>query len=250
MDLVSIITPVYNSERYILATAQSIFSQSYSNWEWIIVDDCSTDDSLKVIEQFAKNEPRITILKNSTNLQAAKSRNRAIEHARGRYIAFIDSDDIWVSEKLMMQIAFMKKKDIAFSYHSYKKFYGDMDYIGALINVPVVVSKQDILRTCSIATLSVVYDTKIVGKVPMGTIDKREDLICWLKILNKSAYAYGMTESLGFYRVHFNSYSANKIEVAKLQWKVYREIEKLNLFHSLVYFFFYSLNGIIKRGVI
>lgn len=252
MELVSIITPLYNAEKWILETANSVKAQTYSNWEWIIVNDCSTDSSLKLVEELAATDGRIKVITNSVNLKTAKTRNRGIREAKGRYIAFIDSDDIWVPEKLEKQISFMKKNGVSFSYHAYKKFRDSLACQGAVINVPESVDYKELLKTNSIACLSAIYDVEILGKIEMPDGYKaREDYLTWLKILRtRNIKAYGLSDCLGYYRILNNSYSGNKIEVSKIQWKLYREVEKLNLFQAIPTFIFYLLNGFLKYRVI
>lgn len=247
MDLVSIITPLYNAEKFIQETAESIFAQSYPHWEWIVVNDCSSDASSEIIEKYATLDPRIKLIKNEKNLKTAQTRNRGIAQAKGKYIAFIDSDDIWHPEKLSKQIEFMKRTGSSFSYHAYRKFRGSVDNTGNLITVPDELSYTDLLKSNQIACLSAVYDAETIGKFDMPDGYKaREDYLCWLNILKTIPAAHGINECLGYYRVLPNSYSSNKLEVAKLQWRVYREVEKLNVAQSAIYFLFYSCLGFIK----
>lgn len=252
MDLVSIITPLYNAEEWIAETAQSVLNQTYKNWEWIIVNDCSSDASQLIVESIAMADHRVKIINNEVNLKTAQTRNKGIRASKGKYIAFIDSDDIWHPQKLEKQISFMKTKGITFSYHAYKKFRGSLRDQGVLINVPEKVSYNDLLRSNVIACLSAIFDAEALGRVEMPDGYKaREDFLTWLTILRTNQIrAFGINECLGFYRVLNNSYSANKVEVAKLQWKLYREVEKLNILESAIYFSFYALNGIMKNRVI
>lgn len=250
MDLVSIITPLYNSEKFILQTAKSVLEQTYTNWEWIIIDDCSTDSSLQLVTELARQDSRVKIIRNTINLRTSKTRNRGIEEAKGKYIAFIDSDDIWLKEKLETQIHYMKSKNLLFTYHPYKKFYESEKIVGHSIYVPDRVNHEDLLKTCSIGTLSVVYDQEALGKMYMGELDKREDFICWLSILKKIDFGYRVDKPLALYRIDKKSYSSNKLEVAKLQWRVYREFEGFNPFKSMIYFMFYSLYGYLKHKII
>lgn len=250
MDLVSIITPLYNAEAWIEETAESIFKQTHTNWEWIIINDCSKDASYSIVEKLAAKDSRIKILNNETNLKTARTRNRGIQAASGKYLAFIDSDDIWHPEKLEKQISFMKATGAKLSFHAYRKFRKSIENQGQTIQVPEKVNYKDLLKSNVIACLSAMYDAEALGKVEMPDGYKaREDYLCWLRILKRIDFAYGMNECLGFYRILNTSYSANKLEVAKFQWKLYREVEKLNLFSSTVNFIFYSLHGIIKNKI-
>jgi teichuronic acid biosynthesis glycosyltransferase TuaG len=251
MELVSIVTALYNAEKYIEETAQSVFAQTYTNWEWIIVNDCSKDSSAEIVEKMAQKDKRIRIIHNEKNLKTALTRNRGIDEAKGRYLAFIDSDDLWTIDKLEKQVSFMELNQASLSFHAYKKFRGDVSQTGSLIMVRDKVNYSELLKTNSISCLSAMYDTKRVGKVHMPDGYKaREDYLCWLQILKKSDYAYGMNECLGFYRIIPSSYSANKAEVAKLQWKIYRNHEKIGFLSSCIHFAFYALNGYMKYKVI
>jgi glycosyltransferase involved in cell wall biosynthesis len=252
MDLVSIITPLYNAEAFIEETAQSIFNQTYANWEWIIINDCSKDSSLEIAQKLASKDARIKVLSNEQNLKTAQTRNNGIRESRGKYIAFIDSDDIWHPKKLETQVKFMKETGAKLSYHAYRKFRANISNQGDLITVPDKLNYVDLLKSNFIACLSAMYDAEALGRVEMPDGYKaREDYLTWLKILRTTnEYAYGTNECLGYYRILNNSYSANKLEVAKLQWKLYREVEKLNIIKAALNFTFYSLNGIIKNKII
>lgn len=251
MEKVSIITPLYNAEMYILATAQSVLNQSYTNWEWIVVNDCSSDNSVKLVESLASCDPRIKLIHNSTNLKTAQTRNKGIREASGRFICFLDSDDLWHPEKLKNQVEFMLKNDYEFTFHAYKKFRESFENRGATIPVPDCVDYRDLLKTNSIACLSAMYDAKKLGKVYMPDGYKaREDYLCWLSILKRGYRAYGFNKPLGFYRILPRSYSANKLEAARNQWLLYRNHEKLNLVDCCINFSFYALNGFIKYSVI
>lgn len=252
MDLVSIITPLYNAELWIRETASSVLSQTHQNWEWIIVDDCSSDSSLAIVRELASADRRIVVLQNERNLRTAQTRNRGIRGARGRFVAFLDSDDIWHPQKLERQIEFMKMTDAALSFHAYRKFRGDLSTAGIVIHGPSKVSYRELLRTNVIACLSAMYDASKLGKVEMPDGYKaREDYLTWLKILRTTGgFAYGMHDCLGYYRIVGTSYSAKKVEMAKLQWRLYREVEQLGYFDATVSFMFYMLHGYLKAKVL
>jgi teichuronic acid biosynthesis glycosyltransferase TuaG len=242
---VSVITPLYNAEKYIGTTIESVLNQTYSNWEMIIVDDGSADKGLEIAEKFARIEERIKIISGNKNMGAAKARNKAIEAATGRFIAFLDSDDLWLPQKLENQISFMLSNDYAFTYTAYRKISEDGKK-GGIIHAPEKLSYHDILKTCSIGCLTVIYDTQKLGKMLMPDILKRQDFGLWLSILKKIPYAYGLNITLAEYRVRTDSISGNKWNAAKYQWKVYREIENLGIIQSAFYFTNYFFHGLVK----
>ncbi|HJE03301.1 MAG TPA: glycosyltransferase family 2 protein [Aliarcobacter thereius] len=244
-ELISIITPSYNSERYISDTLESVLAQTYQNWEMIIVDDVSPDNSNEIIEEYCKKDSRIKFIKLEQNSGAAVARNRAIEEAKGRYIAFLDTDDMWKPEKLEKQIDFMQKNNYAFTYTAYEKVDENGEVFGTM-GVPSKVSYNDLLKTCVIGCLTVIYDAEKLDKVYMPLIRKRQDFGLWLKILKKVDFAYGINESLAFYTVRDDSISANKKSAAYFTWKLYRDIEKLNLLKAGYYFSHYAIRGILR----
>ena len=246
-ELVSIITPVYNSEKYITETIESVLSQTYNNWEMIIVDDCSTDNSQSVVKGYRKHDNRIYIYELSENRGQAYARNYAIEKANGRYIAFLDSDDLWLPDKLEKQIRFIQEKDAVLSYTAYKKMYEDGNIIESTqINVPEKVTYNDLLSSCVIGCLTAIYDCQKIGKMYMPNISTQEDYALWLKILKKGFIAYGLNEPLAVYRVRYNSISSNKVKTAKNQWYVYRNCENLSLIKSAYHFLHYAYYGFKK----
>lgn len=242
---VSIITPLYNCEPFLEQTIYSVLQQSEQNWELILVDDCSTDNSYQIAQQYALQDKRIKLLKLEKNSGAAVARNTGIAAARGRYIAFLDSDDRWLPQKLAVQLNFMQKKDIAFSYAAYSKLNEQGKEIG-VVSVPEQVSYKDLLKVCSIGCLTAMYDTDKLGKIYMPEIRKRQDLGLWLRILKKEPFAYGVQEVLGQYQLRSDSISANKCSAAQFTWKLYREVEKLNFFKASYFFVHYAVNGVLR----
>lgn len=243
--MISIITPSYNCSAFISATIQSVLGQSCSDWEMIIVDDCSSDNSVEVIQFFVEQDPRISLIRLTENSGAAIARNRAIEAAQGRYVAFLDSDDLWLPNKLEKQLAFMQENNYPFSYTAYDKIDENSRVIGH-IGVPVKVCYSDLLKMCSIGCLTAVYDTEYFGKVAMPLIRKRQDLGLWLQLLKKTDCAYGLNETLALYRVRADSISANKANAAKFTWRLYREVEGLNLIKASYYFSHYAARGLLR----
>ena len=244
--LVSIITPSYNAALTIEKTIQSVINQSLTDWEMIIVDDNSIDRTCEIIESYIISEPRIKLIKQNWGAGPAIVRNIAIDNAQGRYIAFLDSDDQWHSDKLLKQISFMKEKNIELSYTAYNRI-DSMDNILSAYHPKLQVSYIDMLKSNRIGCLTAIYDTDKLGKVYMPNISKRQDLGLWLRILKKVDYAWGMDEILGDYlAIQSNSVSSNKKNAAKYQWRLYREIEKLSLIQSFYYFCFYAYLGFKK----
>jgi len=244
-DLVTIVTPIYNSSQFLGKTIQSVLSQTYENWEMIIVDDCSQDNSLAIAENYAAVDQRIRAFKLPKNSGAAAARNAAIKVARGRFVAFLDSDDLWVPKKLEKQINFMLNHGVALSFSSYYKIneHGD---IFELMGVPEKVSYNELLKTCVIGCLTAVYDTNALGKIYMPTNTKREDFATWLGILKKVDFAFSLAEPLAQYRVYYNQSSGKKVSMAKENWRLYREQEKLDLFQASYYFSHYAVRGVLR----
>jgi glycosyltransferase involved in cell wall biosynthesis len=245
-ELVSIIMPNYNSVAFIEGSIASVISQTYQNWEMIIVDDVSTDNSNIIIEDYIKKDSRIKLIKLEKNSGPAISRNYAIKEAKVRYIAFLDSDDLWHPEKLSKQISFMKEYDIALSYIGYYRIEEESGEIINQIHVPQKVDYSELLKQNIIGCLTAMYDTQKLGKVYMPDILKRQDFALWLSILKKIPYAYGLDEPLAYYRVRAASVSSNKILASKYNWKLYREVEKLPLHKAIYCFGWYTYRSILK----
>ncbi|WP_168416802.1 glycosyltransferase family 2 protein [Acinetobacter indicus] len=243
--VVSIITPCFNSEFFLEKTIESIKKQTYKNWELLIIDDCSIDKSKELIENYTLKDSRIKLIRLDKNSGAAVARNRGIEEASGRFIAFLDSDDSWHPEKLDKQVKFMLENDYAFTYTSYHKVNEYDEYLSK-VNIPLKTSYNELLKTCVIGCLTAMYDTDKLGKVYFPLIRKRQDFALWLKILKLTPYAYGLNEDLANYTVRSDSISANKFKAAQYNWYLYRNIEKLNIFKSIYYFSHYMIKGIIR----
>lgn len=243
--LVSVIMPNYNSEKFIKDTIDSVLAQKYQNWELIVVDDCSTDSSLEIIQQY--EDSRIRIIRNTVNSGAAVSRNNAIEAANGRWIAFLDSDDLWDSDKLTAQLAFMNENNCSFSFTHYSVLNGENKLITEFSPAKDVYDYNTILKHCYIGCSTVIYDREKIGKVYMPTnAMKREDFACWLKILKSGENAVCFHECLTTYRVHSSSVSSNKFRIVKYQWNVYRNVENLSILKSTFYMFHWAIKGVLK----
>jgi len=244
-ELISIISPSYNSSKFISASIESVLNQTYNNWELIIIDDLSTDNSNKIIEKYTKRDNRIKLIKLKKNTGPATARNIGIKEANRRYIAFLDSDDMWLSNKLEKQISFMKDNDVYLCYSSYY-IIDENKNIKSIFNIPKIkIDYNDLLKSNIIGNLTAIYDTKKIGKLYMKNVG-HEDYTLWLKILRKIDYAYGINEPLAKYTLHSNSISSNKLKSAYWQWKIYRKNEKLNFQKSIYYFIHYCYNGIVK----
>lgn len=247
MPRVSIITPVYNSANFVAETIKSVQAQTFVDWELILVDDLSSDGSLEILQRFASDDQRIRVLTLSKNSGASVARNLAIQEAKGRYIAFLDSDDKWAPHKLEAQIRFMQiNNNYPFIYSSYYK----TDEVGNLlgcVEAPARVSYRELLKTCSIGCLTVVYDTEFFGKVYMPAIEKRMDYGLWLSLLKRCELGYGLREALGYYRVRSGSISSNKFLAAGYTWKLYFKVERLGFARSVYYFSQYAVRSTIRN---
>lgn len=245
LGLVSVIMPNYNGAKYIKETIESVLAQTYQNWELIIVDDCSTDNSVEIIESF--DDKRIRLLHNEENSGAAISRNRAIDAANGRWIAFLDSDDLWIEDKLHSHIQFMLEMDTPLSFTDYIVIDSDEAVIKEFVPNQKVYDYKTILKHCYIGCSTAIYDAEKLGKVYMPPeADKREDFACWLSILRDGKTAECFHRSLTTYRIHTKSVSSNKLQMIKYQWKVYRKIEKLSFVKSMYYMMHWAIKGVLK----
>ncbi|SDO06853.1 glycosyltransferase family 2 protein [Alkalicoccus daliensis] len=247
--LISVITPAYNAAAFIEKTIRSVQAQTYENWEMIITDDCSKDETIKVIQKLQQEDKRIHLLQLETNQGAAVARNTSIEAAKGRFIAFLDSDDQWLPEKLQKQLQWMQERNIAFSFTPYYVVDEQDRQLGLGDIVPTRVTYQDLLKQNVVGCLTVMLDIEKIGTIRMVNIRTRQDYVLWLELCKRGFDAYGMSEPLALYRRQTESISSNKKEMAKQNWKVYREVEKLNLLQSSWYFAHYAFNKINKyRG--
>jgi teichuronic acid biosynthesis glycosyltransferase TuaG len=245
--IVSIITPAYNSRRFISDTIESVKSQTYTAWEMIVVDDCSFDNTCEVVEQKAKLDERIRLIRVDKNSGPAIARNIALEAASGRYIAFLDSDDIWLPQKLERQIAFMQQGGIAFSYTNYRRMREQGDLYGKLIKLPLSLDYWGLLKNTGIAgCLTVMIDREMTGDFWMPDLPHGEDLVLWLQLIKKGFTAFGLSEDLARYRIVGNSTSRNKRRAAKEVWRVYRDIEKLGFLPSSWCFINYAWSALQK----
>lgn len=246
--LVSIITPNWNCAEYVEETIRSVQAQTYQNWEMIIVDDCSTDESYNVIEYLAQKDGRIRLLKNPKNSGAAVSRNYALREAKGRWIAYLDSDDIWVPEKLEKQLRFMTENGYAFSYTEYKEIDNDSKETGVLISGPRKVSKFGMFAFCWLGCLTVMYDRERVGLIQIEDIKKNNDYAMWLKVCRK-AKCHMLREPLALYRrgrvgsISTHGYST----MIRWHYKLWHEAEGMNPVESVFWTGMNLVCGVYKK---
>ena len=246
-NLVSIITPSYNSERFISDTINSVIGQTYDNWELIIVDDASYDQTPKIIKRFLSKESRIKAIFLKENIGPSEARNQAIRIAKGRFIAFLDSDDLWLPNKLDTQINYMITNSVGFSFTSYIQISEDgLNHLKE-IHAPTRINYNFYLKNTIIGCLTVVLDRSIVGDFEMPKIRSSHDMALWLMILKQGFVAHGIDVTLAKYRLVSTSNTANKLKSMYDVWRVYRDFEKLNLIFSLYNFINYIYNAIKKR---
>jgi len=247
-DLISIIVPVYNAEKFIKETIETVLNQTIKNFELILVDDISTDNSYKIIHEYEKKDKRIKYIKLEKKGLAAGARNRGIKEAQGEYICFLDADDLWNKEKLKKQISFMKENRCAFSFIGYEFANEEGIPSGKKVKVPFNINYRQALKNTTIFTSTVMFDMKKISKedIYMPNI-KSEDTATWWKILKKGYVAYGLNEVLTLYRRSDGTLSSNKIEAIKRIWNLYRKQEKLNLFHSVICFIGYAYHAVMRR---
>lgn len=245
--LVSIVMPAHNAAEFIGDTVNSILAQTYKNWELIIVDDCSTDNTRKILKKFDSEKIRVIFCKK--NGGAAKARNRGICEARGSFLSFIDADDLWEPDKLSRQLKFMAKKNATFSFTSY--VFADANGVpnDKVVKVPATITYRQALKNTTIWTSTVMFDmTKLTKKdVEMPDVRRGQDTATWWKVLKKVDKAYGLNEIMAIYRRTDGSLSANKITALKRTWNLYRNVEHLNVIKSSFCFAFYCFNAVKRR---
>lgn len=229
-NLVSIITPTYNCGKYIAETIESVLAQTYKNWEILIVDDCSKDNTKEIVDRYQKEDPRIHYYCLPKNSGAAEARNEALRRAQGRWIAFLDSDDLWTPKKLEHQIKFMENNDFAFSYHEYSEIDENSNLLGINVSGKRKVGRFDMFACCWPGCLSVMYDIKKIGLIQIENVKKNNDTALWLKVIKK-AKCHLLKEHLGFYRRRKGSITPPDIKT-KIKWhyNLFRQAEKMNPF--------------------
>jgi len=239
--------PAYNSAEFIAESIQSVIAQTYKDWELIITDDHSSDDTVNIVKSYKAQDDRIKLIELNDNDGPAVARNKALELANHRYIAFLDSDDLWHPQKLELQLDFIRKNDYAFTFTSYQRFSRDGSTNYNVIRVPEKISYGELLKNTIIGTLTVIIDREKVGEFEMDNIRYRQDMALWCEILKRGFYAYGLNKVLASYRVVSKYSIVKKIRGVKGVWKVYRRIEKIGTLKSMYYFIHYATNAFIKR---
>ena len=245
--LVSIITPTHNVESYISQTIRSVIDQSFQSWELVIVDDASSDNTVELVDSFLVSDHRIRMFSNSKNIGPGPSRNRGVEEAKGRYIAYLDSDDYWHPDKLDIQIAKMRSSNAAICFTSYNMVSELQPEKSRIVTAPPSLSYEDLLVNTIIGCSSVVVDRELVEDLSMPALKRRQPLVLWLRILRQHGSAVGVPEVLVTYRVRSNTVSSNKFKSAIGVWRVYRDFEHLSLIKSCKCFFLYSIRGFRKN---
>lgn len=249
MKKVSIVTAVFNAEKFIGDTYISIAAQTFTDWEWVVTNDSSTDSTEKILLDIASKDKRVKVLKNLTNQGAGFSRNRSISASQGKFIAFIDSDDLWDREKLHRQIDFMEANQSLISFTPYRVISEDGVFLGKVVdlNSPTKITYQDLLaKKATVGCSTVIIDqTKISASMPL--LRTGQDYATWLSILKRGNVALKFQETLTSYRIVANSISRNKFKKARRQWQIYRSIEKLNFYSSVYYFINYAFKAIFRN---
>lgn len=251
-DLVSVIMPTYNASRFLADSIDSVLNQTYQNIELLITDDCSSErETHKILEAYKKKDSRVKVFYQKENTGPGIARNISIQNAKGRYIAFCDSDDKWFPEKIEKQITFMNTKQCALCCSSYIR-YNNTNKNKEINITPSIITFKDMLCDNKIGCLTAIYDTKLLGcKYYMPTIRKRQDWALFLNIIKSCKYAYGIKEPMAFYRIRKGSISNTKIGLLKYNANVYKEILGYSLLKSYIYLFFLFLPNytikILKR---
>lgn len=243
---VSIITPMYNAEKTIAQTIESVLKQSYDNWEMIIMDDCSSDKCAEIVRSYQEKDNRIHYYREESNCGVARTRNDAVLKAEGRYLAFLDSDDIWKADKLKRQIEFMEQNEAAFCYTACSVIDEAGNPAGKTRYVPEVADYKQLLKGNYIPCLTVLLDREQI-ELPAFPQIPHEDYAVWLTILQNGTKAYGINEVLAEYRVNKSSVSADKWKAAGWTWNIYRKQQKLGLLKCWYYFVRYVIRALGKR---
>lgn len=249
MDLVSIITPVYKCEDYIARTLNSVLAQTYTEWEMLLVDDCSPDGSADIIRSYAEKEPRFKYIKLKDNSGAAIARNVGLEHAKGRYIAYLDADDIWLPEKLERQIHFMEEHNVQFSCCDYEKIEADDTPLNKIVHMPKTITYNQLLSNTIIQTVGVIVDLEKVDRklLVMPNVRRGQDSATWLQMLRNGVKFIGQNEVLAQYRRVPQSLSANKFSALKRTWYLYRGVEHLSFPKAVFCLIGWAYHASIKR---
>ncbi len=246
--LVSVIIPAYNAERYIKETIQSVQNQTFHSWEIIVIDDCSQDATCFVITQIMANDARIQLVKNVVNLGAAASRNKGVSLAKGKYIAFLDADDVWFPEKLEKTLVRLQEENADFAYSSYAIVDAKGEKVKPDYIVPKTTSFVSMLKENVIGCSTVVISRNLADKYRFVENFYHEDYVLWLQLLKEEYKAVGVPEVLVGWRFLENARSFNKRNAAINRWKIYHSFLKLPIYKSVYYFLIYATMGFKKYG--
>ena len=247
---ISVIVPVYNAEKFIRETMDCVIAQTYPCWELLLVEDGSRDNSVEIIETYIRDsgEERIRLICQPENMGAAKARNRGLQEAKGRYIAYLDADDLWLPEKLEHELAFIREKDAAFVFTGYEFADENGKGTGKIVHVPETLNYRQALSNTTIFTTTVMFDTQKISKelLEMPVI-KSEDTALWWKVLRNGYTAFGLDENLVKYRRPGKSLSSNKLEAVRRIWNLYRKAEGMGVLDSAWHFCFWAVRAVSRR---
>lgn len=244
--LVTVIMPAYNAELYLEEAVQSVLDQTFTDWELLILEDCATDGTYALAEKLAARDDRITLLKNAQNMGVARTRNRGFDLARGKYVALLDSDDVWHLDKLERQLARMEETGADFSYTSYAIVDGEGKKTKADFLVPGEVTYRDQLTRNAIGCSTVMLKASLLKTYRFVTDFYHEDYVLWIQLLKDGYRAAGCEEVLVDWRFIENSRSFNKVKAAKNRWRIYRDYLKMPLHQRICAFAVYAVTSIIK----
>jgi teichuronic acid biosynthesis glycosyltransferase TuaG len=247
-DLISIITPAYNSEGTLAETIQSVLAQTYPYWEMLVVDDQSSDGTLALAKSFAEKDQRIKVLQSPKNLGCAGARNVALEEAKGRFVCFLDADDLWLENKLESQLGFTKTNGAALSYTCFRCISADGKEVGPVVPIPEFLDYEELLKQNRIATLTTMIDTEKTGPVRM-TLAPRDDFILWLSIAKQGLLVMGIIQDLARYRLMPGSVSSSKIWSARKVWTLFRQSQNMSRTEALYYYAQYAVRSTYKHLV-
>lgn len=243
--LISVIMAAYNSEKTIEGAISSVLEQTYANIELIIVNDFSKDSTCEIVERYTKSDSRVKLINNKTNLGVSATRHHGVKAAKGNWLAFLDSDDIWNTEKLQKQIEIQKKTKAEFLFTGSSFMGEDGEKLNWILHVPSTITYKDILKQNLISNSSVLIKKNLFLQYEVIGDRMHEDFACWIKILKSGKVAYGVDEPLLIYRLSANSKSGNKLKAARMNWNTYRYL-KMNIFETVYYMIWYTINGLRK----
>ncbi|NMP14779.1 glycosyltransferase [Thalassotalea sp. Y01] len=250
LPVVSIIMATYNSSAYVEQTINSIVAQSFSDWELLITDDCSKDNTLKILERIQASDPRVQFNQNERNRGAAVSRNRSLNRAQGRYIAFLDSDDLWLPTKLEQHLQYMQQHQAALSFTSYDivdQHSQSRNKVVDKADLGWIDYHQLLKKKATFGCSTVMVDKQLLGDFRMPLLRTGQDYATWLMLIKRAGKALHLPRVLTRYRITPGSISRNKLKKAKRQWQIYREQEKINIVYSLWCFAFYAFRAVFRK---